>query len=189
MQMADTAGHGWNGWRWTVAKDSCGESTPHTCPSLILIFLLTGFAAFFTIFEISRQLANEARVTIRRLPVDDQDKDDPHPGRIAYATTLVTGGAVAGLCYELVGRPWDNARHLARLSQLAPHDHPTTIPQLLLKKLRDDGALSFFRDPHALPVPTVYENVWKQRFYTASRTLARVGPWGVGFLVWEAYGQ
>ncbi|KZV93333.1 hypothetical protein EXIGLDRAFT_709913 [Exidia glandulosa HHB12029] len=170
-EIRDTAGHGWHGWRWTVAKDTCG------------------FAAFFAIFEVSRQLAAESRVLVRQWPSERHEKAKQNTERIVYATTLVAGGAVAGLCYELVGRPWDNARHLVRLNQLTPESPPVTVMVLLARKLRDDGVRSFFRDPHALPVAPVYDNALKQRLYTVSRTLARVGPWGIGFLAWEAFGQ
>lgn len=170
-EIRDMAGEGWSGWRWTVAKDSCG------------------FAAFFMIFEVSRELANEARLIIRRSPGNGHPKARQNTERIVYATTLVAGGAVAGLAYELVGRPWDNARHLSRLEDLSPHRPRLTTPQLLVQKLREDGPLSFLKDPHAIHVAPAYSNALQQRLYIASRTLARVGPWGIGFLAWEAFGQ
>lgn len=105
--------------------------------------------------------------------------------RVAYAGVLVGGGAIAGLTYEVVGRPFDNARHLARAEQLAPHTPHRTLVQLLATKLRHEGPLSFLKDPLAQPVPPGYVPRWQQRLYSASRALARVGPWGVGFLAFE----
>jgi hypothetical protein len=105
--------------------------------------------------------------------------------RVAFAGTLVAGGAVAGLCYEVIGRPFDNARHLTRVGQLNPHIPPRTLHQMCLTKLRQEGIVSFFRDPHAPAVPPETARGWQYRLYTASRALARVGPWGVGFLAFE----
>ncbi|EJD44067.1 hypothetical protein AURDEDRAFT_65507 [Auricularia subglabra TFB-10046 SS5] len=186
-EIRDMAGEGWSGWRWTVAKDSCGGRSgwsigrDRSC--------VPGFAAFFMIFEVSRELANETRAIIRRSPGDGHPKARQNTERIVYATTLVAGGAVAGLAYELVGRPWDNARHLSRLEDLSPHTPRLTILQLLAHKLREDGPLSFLQDPHAIHVAPAYSNAMQQRLYIASRTLARVGPWGIGFLAWEAFAQ
>ena len=62
--------------------------------------------------------------------------------------------------------------------------------ETLCRRLREDGLLSFFRDPHhnAVPNDEAHLSPLRRRLYSASRTLARVGPWGIGFLVWEAFG-
>ncbi|KAH7103925.1 hypothetical protein BKA62DRAFT_695047 [Auriculariales sp. MPI-PUGE-AT-0066] len=170
-EIRDMAGTGWEGWRWTVAKDACG------------------FAAFFMIFEVSRQAAAQARVLVPHLPYAEgrTERTKANTERVAYAGTLVAGGAVAGLCYEIVGRPFDNARHLGRAEQLTLRTAPRAMPELLQAKLRTDGILSFFRDPHATTAVHEYSNSWKQRLYSVSRVLARVGPWGIGFLVFESW--
>ena len=63
--------------------------------------------------------------------------------------------------------------------------HP--IRSVLLRKLQDDGWRFFFKhpvthehSPHASPM--------QRRLHALGRTLGRVGPWGIGFLAWEAFG-
>ena len=53
--------------------------------------------------------------------------------------------------------------------------------------MRDDGLLSFFRDT-ASAEERGTTSPGRQRLLRVARTLGRVGPWGVGFLVWEAFG-
>ena len=140
------------------------------------------------IFEVSRHAAAHTRNLVPRLPfaAGRTDRTKANTGRVVYATTLVTGGAFAGLVYEVVGRPFDTARHLARLEQLSPHSPPKTLLQLMNAKLQKEGVLSLFRDPNAVPATTQdYSRGWQQRLYSVSRALARVGPWGVGFLAFE----
>jgi hypothetical protein len=88
-----------------------------------------------------------------------------------------------------VGRPWDVARraiHLDRLASLPDRSAALSVMQ----KIREDGILVFFRDPTTVPHKHASSCAGNshRRLYGALRTLARVGPWGVGFLVWEAYG-
>ena len=177
-EIRDMAGSGWEGWRWTVAKDACGQFCGNGFR--VQLTLRTGFAAFFMIFEVSRQLAARSQTLVLHLPYASRrtERTIANSQRVAYATTLVAGGAVAGLCYEVVGRPFDNARYLARLEQLTPHTPPRTIPQLLIAKLKNDGAVSFLKDPNASQVAPEYAKAWQQRLFTTSRALARVGPWG-----------
>jgi hypothetical protein len=103
--------------------------------------------------------------------------------------TLVAGGMVAGLSYELVCRPWDIARRTVYQHRF---DQPgtTRVYAPLVEKLRGDGLLSFFRDPDASAVDHTAKHAssTRRRLYHIARSLARVGPWGVGFLAWEALG-
>lgn len=120
--------------------------------------------------------------------------DEPlrrHAPRIAHAITLVSGGAFAGLAYEITCRPWDVARKVVHVDGVAASDaRAHSVVEILSHRLRGDGLLSFFRNPHHHTVPDQDINLspLRRRLYSASRTLARVGPWGIGFLVWEAFG-
>lgn len=100
--------------------------------------------------------------------------------RVAHAITLVSGGAGAGLTYELVSRPWDIARKTVDIDRMrSPQRRP--IPMILLRKFKDEGWRSFLVNPTQISHGT-------SRTQSALRTLGRVGPWGVGFLAWEAFG-
>lgn len=110
--------------------------------------------------------------------------------RVVHGVTLVAGGVTAGLAYELVCRPWDVARKLAyldRIQSTTAHRPRRILFNILARKIREDGILSFFRNP-AGEGETALSSPGRKRLSAAARTLGRVGPWGVGFLVWEAFG-
>lgn len=110
-----------------------------------------------------------------------------HVPRIANAATLVTGGAVAGLAYEIVSRPWDVARKAVHVDYvLSAHNHHNVV-SILRHKVERDGWFSFFRISGA-PVHEDFTSPLHRRMQSLLRTIARVGPWGVGFLAWEAFG-
>lgn len=150
---------------------------------------------FFAIFEVTRRLATELKVLsvgfLQPFTVADGrptaiQRNIP---RTVHGVALVAGGVTAGLTYEIVCRPWDVARRLAHHDrvQSATAHRPRHVFNLITCKIRDDGLLSFFRDA------TSYEekspmSLGRQRLLAVARTLGRVGPWGVGFLVWEAFG-
>ncbi|GJE95174.1 hypothetical protein PsYK624_113550 [Phanerochaete sordida] len=170
-EVSDMAGRGWHGWKWGVAKDACG------------------FAVFFTVFETTRRLAVAAKAsTQRRLQhAHRRAALTRNAPRVAHALTLVMGGAVAGLAYELACRPWDVARHAVHVGRVLGARAGAPAAGVLLQKLRDDGVAAFFRPavvhehaPHASPA--------QRRLHALGRTLGRVGPWGIGFLAWEAFG-
>lgn len=96
---------------------------------------------------------------------------------------LVSGGAIAGLSYEMVSRPLDLARRAVYLDRVNVHGHHS-VTKTLLHQLKDQGLSSFFKDPSA----QAKDLAPRPRVYAFLRTLARVGPWGMGFLVWEAVG-
>jgi hypothetical protein len=61
---------------------------------------------------------------------------------------------------------------------------------VLMQAVREEGLLTLVRDPlihtaHAIPSQPTSIPPWLSN---VAKTLARVGPWGIGFLVWEAYG-
>ncbi|KAH7889837.1 mitochondrial carrier domain-containing protein [Phlebopus sp. FC_14] len=175
--VGEMAGRGWTGWGWGCGKDVCG------------------FAAFFIIFETTRNFAirikNETQATLQRLRCTDERRYNRHLPRLAHAVTLVGGGALAGLTYEVLCRPWDVARRVVQLEKTLPshsRNKPSPFPALL-RKAKEDGIMGFFRDHSAvLHDPLEFRSKSRRRIASALRTLARVGPWGVGFLVWEAFG-
>ncbi|KAI8998473.1 hypothetical protein BD414DRAFT_122326 [Trametes punicea] len=174
-EVGEMAGRGWDGWGWGCAKDICG------------------FAVFFAIFDITRRCAIEAKTFSQELLEHTPSADKKlgsfrkHTPRIVHATALVTGGAIAGLAYELVCRPWDAARKAVHIDRLSPVHEQHSVLAIILRRMHEDGVLSFFKnaahvhhDPSTSPM--------RRRMNAALRTLGRVGPWGVGFLVWEAFG-
>ncbi|KZT11292.1 uncharacterized protein LAESUDRAFT_720506 [Laetiporus sulphureus 93-53] len=179
-EVGEMAGRGWDGWGWGFAKDICG------------------FSVFFSIFEITRRAAAQTKLVAQKFMRPSLVRDDMretresmqrHVPRIVHAITLVFGGAIAGLAYELTCRPWDIARKTMHISRVAYPADGHSVTTVLLDKLRHDGLLSFFEDPaHALHYEDTSSSPMRRRLHSASRTLARVGPWGVGFLVWEAFG-
>ena len=128
-----------------------------------------------------------------------------HTPRVVHAMTLVAGGAVAGLAYEIVSvshykqpswpiltnpnivqRPLDIARKAVHLDRLNVHGHHS-VTKTLLAHLGNEGLASFFKDPTASPHNSTSQ-VTRPKLHAFLRTLGRVGPWGIGFLVWEAFG-
>ena len=78
--------------------------------------ILTGFAVFFAIFEVTRRIAVNAKTAVEAWLSDEERRGHvvhKNVPRIVHAATLVSGGAGAGLAYELACRPWDVARKAA----------------------------------------------------------------------------
>jgi len=145
---------------------------------------------FFSIFEITRRVSISVKATTQAFLDGDPEAEKRFPGirrhapRAIHAATLVSGGAVAGLAYELVCRPIDHSRRAYYLQGV--HDKGDySIVRALSCKLKEDGVLSLFKDPgaHLHNTPSS-----RPRLHAFLRTIARVGPWGVGFLVWESLG-
>jgi len=119
---------------------------------------------------------------------------------------------VAGVAYEYVGRPFDAVRrewHVYTVSRATSlpvtSSTPTASPSsqvhdnsllrrrvvpplpMLVKDIYASGGLrAFFQSP--VSISSAPTTGWQSRIYPVLRTLGRVGPWGVGFLVWEAFG-
>lgn len=110
-----------------------------------------------------------------------------HTPRVVHASTLVAGGAIAGLAYEMASRPWDAMRKAVHHDRLAPPGKQHSIAGILLHMAREDGVRAFFANPAHVPHDPSASRM-RRRLNAALRTLGRVGPWGVGFLVWEAFG-
>lgn len=179
---------------------------------------LLGFALFFSIFEGSRKVANYAAFESVKF-LDHLPRTNPpsaktrtSTARAVHAVTLVSGGVIAGLGYEMVCRPFDNARrvvHLADTHRRGEHirlaasnasvQFDTAVePRLavisrdIFQKIESDGLRYFFRDPQAIPLHVQAQasatSGSNRALYAFLRTMARLGPWGIGFLVWEGIG-
>lgn len=154
-----------------------------------------GFAVFFAIFEATRRCAGNMRVWSQSayrylgLDTDDERRFRRHFPRVVHGLTLVSGGVVAGLAYEVLSRPWDAARrvvYLDRVRTRANHEPKHFALTAVVEKAREDGILSFFRDPSS---PSSEKTPPRRRMlYNTLRIIGRAGPWGIGFLVWEAFG-
>lgn len=93
---------------------------------------------------------------------------------------------IAGLSYEIIGRPWDVTRQAVRLKLVTNQEHRSPLV-LVTRKIQQEGLLCLFRDPTVGNVNSPATSGVRRRIYSILRTLARVGPWGVGFLVYQAY--
>jgi hypothetical protein len=158
--------------------------------------LSEGFSVFFAIFEVTRHVATEVKLfslgLVQPFKVADGQPTSMqrHLPRVVHGLTLVAGGVAAGLAYEVVGRPWDVARKLAHIEQVqafTAHRPRRYLIDSIARMIREDGLLSLFRDATNKEERTL-TSPGRQRLLAAARTLGRVGPWGVGFLVWEAFG-
>ena len=199
MDVRAMAGRGWNGWGWGLAKDVCGElAVISQCGRFhLIIVFFEGFSMFFTIFEVTRHVAKEVKLyslgLVQPFKVADSSRPtaiERHLPRVVHGFTLVAGGATAGLAYEVVCRPWDATRRLAHIEQVqacTAHRPRRYLIDSIARKIHDDGLLSFFRDAAGKEEGTL-SSPRNQRLLVAARTLGRVGPWGVAFLVWETFG-
>jgi len=194
-EVRGMAGRGWDGWGWGCAKDICGELRWDILPGKFIT--LTGFATFFAIFEITRRGASRSKFTLqnviesRKFGGSRTQSVTHHFPRIVHGIILVSGGVIAGLAYEIVSRPFDVARKVVQQDNIAYGRGRcrSTGMVAVVQKVRQDGCLVFFRDSfwadNSVKSPG---SAGSRRMYAALRTLARVGPWGIGFLVWEAFG-
>ncbi|KAJ7724084.1 hypothetical protein DFH07DRAFT_946424 [Mycena maculata] len=164
-EVGDMAGRGWSGLGYTFGKD------------------LTGFAVFFAIFDITRRIAVEiktitndamCKVNPRQVNSRGSFKNENHLPQFLHGMTLVAGGVIAGLSYEVIGRPWDVARQAARLNLITKQEYRSPF-LLVTDKIRHEGFLCLFRDPTVGSVdsPTTSGGS-RRRIYNVLRTLARV---------------
>ncbi|KAJ4488481.1 hypothetical protein J3R30DRAFT_3436065 [Lentinula aciculospora] len=174
-EVGDMAGRGWNGWTWGCAKDT------------------TGFAVFFSIFEVTRRVAFRSRERVTTFVRETFPHDNflvHHVPKTVHAFALVSGGVLAGLAYEFTGRPWDHARRIVHLQKLQNHTEHTPW-SAILRQSRLDGLSVFFKNSaltHVVDPNTSVDGGYRLKFAIALRTLGRVGPWGIGFLIYESFG-
>ncbi|KAJ3741801.1 hypothetical protein DFH05DRAFT_249899 [Lentinula detonsa] len=174
-EVGDMAGRGWNGWYWGCAKD------------------MTGFAVFFSIFEVTHRIALHTRerttIFVRKTSSSDEFLMR-HIPRTIYGLTLVSGGVLAGLAYELTGRPWDHARRIVHMQKLQkPNER--ILWSAILHQFRQDGLPVFFQNPALATAKNSDSSVYRgyrPKMAVALRTLGRVGPWGIGFLIYASFG-
>jgi len=178
-EVKGMAGRGWDGWEWGCAKDVCG------------------FATFFAIFEITRRLASRAKFASQSVIESWKFEFGEgqtaslrrHVPRTVHGITLVSGGVVAGLAYELISRPFDVARKAVKQYRVIHAQSQGSAMVAVMQKVCQDGIVTFFRDASAGDNSAKSPGgASRRRLYHALRTFARVGPWGVGFLMWEAFG-
>ncbi|KAG6819538.1 hypothetical protein H0H93_010924, partial [Arthromyces matolae] len=156
-EVGDMAGRGWNGWGWGFGKDICG------------------FAAFFSIFEITRRVALQVKdVSQERLDEMDRSSTLKNIPKIIHGLTLVGGGVFAGLAYETCSRPWDVARRIVHLERFSPSHPGRSIVQVLIQKCIDDGILCLFRSPHVPHEESPPHSGLRRRLFVVLRTLGRV---------------
>ncbi|KAJ3564278.1 hypothetical protein NP233_g8398 [Leucocoprinus birnbaumii] len=169
-EVGEMAGRGWHGWGWGCAKDVCA------------------FSAFFAIFEVTRRAGQAAKSHSEDL-IAYLDRSESRfisvsqqLPRILNSIILVSGGVLAGLAYEILCRPWDKARRLIHLANI--ESQPPQLLKPIYQTLRSEGPISFFLDPNYEPIANTG---FRSKVIRVARTLGRVGPWGMGFLVWEMY--
>ncbi|CAE6475177.1 unnamed protein product [Rhizoctonia solani] len=187
---------GWEGWRWSCAKDTLG------------------FALFFATFDVSRRMATHVSHMLTPTGAEDRNSWKPFSGmnRIAQSLVLVGGGVIGGIAHEFVARPFDTARRVlhvhhthtraesAKELKSRLHSDPAPSPlqeqsrrssmvasiNVLKRTIKDEGMLYFFQSNTLTSFDS--KSSPYQRLQTALRTLGRVGPWGIAFVVWEATG-
>ncbi|KAG8967237.1 hypothetical protein FRC03_010312 [Tulasnella sp. 419] len=175
---------GWEGLGWGCGKD------------------MFGFAIFFAVFDATRQIASsvvrffDPTITDYNAEVT-QSKNNA--ARIGQSVVLVTGGVAAGFGYEFAARPFDNARRIVyehrmelpkdtgSLSKVAlPMKSATAKSHILLTHLKENGFASLFRLPGTVVQEDQATHFRRTKMFL--RVLGRLGPWGVGFLMWEGMG-
>lgn len=155
---------------------------------------MIGFGTFFAVFEITRRMASKTKIASQdaieswKLADSRTELLKRHFPRTVHGVTLVSGGVVAGLAYEFVSRPFDIARKVVQQDKILHAKDNGSAMMAIIRKIREDGIVSFFRDPSGAESTSSLGNTGSRRLYATLRTLARVGPWGVGFLVWESFG-
>jgi hypothetical protein len=148
-----------------------------------------GFAVFFAVFDVTRRLAIHTTY-ISESAANIVSSDDGrvkslqrHFPRTVHGATLVTGGVVAGLGYELVTRPWDMARRAIHLAHLGAPAAANTQTRLLRSfgavqdLYQNKGLMGFIRDPSAVAAMAASSpsERLRQRAIAAARMLGRVG--------------
>jgi hypothetical protein len=136
-------------------------------------------------FDVSRRTANSVGRSISpnspHVEEAGQDGKLASYSRIVHGTIMVTGGVVAGLVYEFIGRPFEVLRSLTRLT--LPSDKALqsgNMTQVALHRVRTRGILSFFQNVDIART--------SGRTQSCLRLLGRVGPWGLAFWIWEVLG-
>nr|XP_019014366.1 uncharacterized protein I206_00448 [Kwoniella pini CBS 10737]OCF53147.1 hypothetical protein I206_00448 [Kwoniella pini CBS 10737] len=205
----------WTGWRWAVARDALS------------------YSCFFAAFDITRRVGLRVKalfggsvqpgwhnILILDFPSEhdpssaNQGSDQPVPtiARVAQAATIVTGGVLASILAELVGRPFRACQRIMFLESKAQTEalarykggiEPILIGgkgsggkwEPIVRTFRERGFRPFLQPdkPPVLSTKPIEPMVQRQsRLIRMSKRvgwrLAAVGPWGFGFLVWAWVG-
>ncbi|WWD05971.1 hypothetical protein V865_004056 [Kwoniella europaea PYCC6329] len=206
----------WTGWRWAVARDALS------------------YSCFFAAFDVTRRVGLRVKALfggsiqpswdnflVLDFPSYEQQSSSsqtitqqpvPTIARVAQATTIVTGGVLASILAELVGRPFracqrimsvDSQMQLEAAKRYKAGVEPILIGgkgfggkwEPIIKTYRQKGLRPFLQPdkPPALSTQPIEPMVQRQSKMTrmAKRVgwrLAAVGPWGFGFLVWAWVG-
>lgn len=112
--------------------------------------------------------------------------------RLVHGCSLVGGGVLAGLAYEISTRPFDEARRIVHAQRVSDPSHKTIYAgfRAVMYRAQEDGINPFFRSKpnHEAPNSPDQFSFRHPRLYSLLRVMGRVGPWGAGFLIWEAFG-
>lgn len=193
-EVGEVAGRGWHGWGWGFGKDVCGALINLVWRLDMSIITCAGFAVFFTIFEFTRRIASQLK-SASAVFATNQDLPRSTKGpKVIHGTTLVAGGVVAGLAYEFTGRPFDIARRTVHTYEITHSSatrpnfvrRTTNIVHALKAKVDEEGPRVFFRLSSDERTASALSTPWRQRLFSTLRILGRVGPWGIGFLIWES---
>lgn len=171
-----------------AVRASTHAFTKHCCLNADYV----GFAVFFSLFELTRQAAQRSQILVETVLSEystsaNKYKLKEYMPRIIHGTTLVSGGVIAGLAYEICGRPWDVARKVVHIHCVTGTGGTSavSIVRALVFQAQSKGVRSYFQDTSSTSHTSARHH---GRMYAALRLLARVGPWGAGFLLWEAFG-
>ncbi|WWC57960.1 uncharacterized protein I303_100495 [Kwoniella dejecticola CBS 10117] len=209
----------WTGWRWAVARDALS------------------YSCFFTAFDITRRVGLRVKalfggslqpgwhnVLVLDFPSSSSSEDSfsktetdqpvpvPTKARVAQAATIVTGGVMASILAEFVGRPFRACQRIMYLDTKAQAEaaarykggfEPILVGgkgvggkwEPIIKTFRERGFKPFLQPdkPPVLSTKPIEPLVHRQnRLVRMSKRvgwrLAAVGPWGFGFLVWAWVG-
>ncbi|KAG8870910.1 hypothetical protein FRB97_009260 [Tulasnella sp. 331] len=204
MRDVKSMARGWDGMGWGCAKDGVGFAVFFT------IFEGTRQAAVAAVRFLDYPNPNVAAPVIKtsnqqqwRKPVSDDDDDHrddferldtslvpslPPKARLAHGIILVSGGVLAGLGFEFSARPFDNARRISRINT----DLTTWRGRALViaEYVKHHGLMNaLFRPPDgsssSATEPVIGRALWERRAFMMLKALGRLGPWGIGFLLWE----
>ncbi|EIW73170.1 hypothetical protein M231_07448 [Tremella mesenterica] len=203
----------WSGWRWVVARDALSYGTFFAAFDMTRRVGLRVKAFFgggiqpdwenFIILDTPTAPSNIASSSTTtpfpssRLPVKADPSSAPTVARVAQAATIVSGGIVASLLAEMIGRPF---RACQKIMHSANSDisYPPSSSSISFRRhpvyytYRTQGLRPFLHpdDPPSSKISgsQIHEIRFRRALTRVGWRLAAVGPWGFGFLVWAWVG-
>ncbi|KAJ7445704.1 hypothetical protein B0H11DRAFT_2203277, partial [Mycena galericulata] len=129
-EVGDMAGRGWSGFGYTLGKDLTGTMRFLSyCIVSKLKLSLAGFAVFFAIFDLTRRMGLRVKAMS-----DDATRSVESPKLLQKPSSPV----IAGLSYEVIGRPWDAARRAVRLNFVTNQEYRSPLV-LVTHKIQQEG--------------------------------------------------